>query len=81
MIEAVLLSTAPAQPRLLPRGHQTWGILRSIEPVGGGLICATLGTQERLVPEELYTDLAGMIGRPVAVVRIDDEYRCGVIRA
>lgn len=75
----VLLSTVPASPRLLPRNHQTWGILRSIEPVGGGLICATLGTLERLVPEELATELQGMIGQPVAIVHIDDEYRCGVI--
>ena len=81
MNEAILLSAAPTSARLLPRGHQTWGILSAIDPAEGGLIRVTLGTQERLVPEELYADLAGMLGQPVAIVHIDDEYRCWVIRA
>jgi hypothetical protein len=54
-----------------------WGILRSIEPVGGGLIRATLGIQQTLVPEELSTEMEGMIGEAVVVVRVEEEYGCG----
>ena len=81
MNEAIVFPSASTSARLLPRGHQTWGILSSIDPAEGGLIRVTLGTQERLVAEELYADLAGMIGQPVAIVHLGDEYRCGVIRA
>ena len=80
-MQAIVFPTSPAPARLLPRGHQAWGILSAIDPAEFGLIRVTLGTQERLVPEELYTDLAGMLGQPVAIVHIDDEYRCGVLRA
>ncbi len=78
-MHAVILSSEPLPARLLPRGHQIWGVLRSIEHVGGGLICATLGTRQALIPEELSTELQGMIGQAVAVAHIDDQYRCGRI--
>ena len=80
-MQAIIISSAPAPARLLPRGHQMWGILRSVEPVGGGLVCATLGTRETLVPEELSTELQGMICQPVAIVHVEDEYRCGRLSA
>jgi hypothetical protein len=76
-----ILSAEPLPARLLPRGHQMWGILRSIKAVGGGLICIVLGTRETLVPEELSSELQSMIGQPVAVAHIDDEYRCGRLSA
>jgi len=73
-------ATCDALPaKLLADCHQIWGILRSIEPVGGGLIRATLGARETLVPEELSADLQDMIGQPVAICRLLGQWGCGRI--
>jgi hypothetical protein len=62
---------------LLPNGHQTWGILHSIEPVGGGLICTTIGNCKDLFPEEYAEELQDLIGWPAVIVRTENEYGCG----
>jgi hypothetical protein len=69
-------------PRLLPRCHQTWGILHYAEPVGGGLVCTTIGAHRDLFPEEYAEKLQGLIGQTAVIVRTEkDEYGCGGLDA
>lgn len=68
-------------PRLLQRGHALWGILRSIEPIGGGLLQVRVGDIDRLLPEELAPQLQPLIGKCVSIVRDGDRYGIGELRA
>jgi len=76
--EADATDSLPA--KLLEDGHETWGILYSIEPVGDGLIVAVFGHQRPvLLPEELFDQLQGMIGQHAVVVRDGLDFGVGKI--
>jgi hypothetical protein len=63
--------------RLLQDGHHIWGILRSVKPVGDGLVKAVFGCRSILLPEELLDELQGMIGQPTVAIRLGRDFRSG----
>ena len=63
--------------RLLQDGHQIWGVLRSVEPVGDSLVKAVFGSRSILLPEELFDALQCMVGQPTVAIRLDRDFRSG----
>jgi hypothetical protein len=63
--------------RLLQDGHQIWGVLRSVEPVGDSLVKAFFGSRSILLPEELFDVLQCMVGQPTVAIRLDQDFRSG----
>jgi hypothetical protein len=61
--------------RLLQDGHQIWGVLRSVEPVGDSLVKAVFGSRPILLPEELFDPLQCMVGQPTVAIRLDRDFR------
>jgi hypothetical protein len=62
---------------LLQDGHQIWGVLRSVEPVGDSLVKAVFGCRSILLPEELFDALQSMVGQPTVAIRLDRDFRSG----
>ena len=62
---------------LLQDGHQIWGALRSVEPVGDSLVKAFFGSRSILLPEELIDALQCMVGQPTVAIRLGRDFRSG----
>ncbi len=71
------LSSQRSQPRLLPKDHALWGVLESVEPIGGGLLQVRVGDLDRLIPEELAPKLQSLIGRNVSICLVGNQYGAG----
>jgi len=59
-------------PHIIPVGCCTWGVLESLQPIGGGLLHVRIKGLERFVDEELLDILQPLIGQDVAVTHLKE---------
>jgi hypothetical protein len=67
----------PASAPILAQGHALWGILDSVEHVGGGLLLVCIADMKRLVDEELLNILQPLAGEQVAICHIGSHWGAG----
>lgn len=65
-------------PRRLPEGHEARDLLTDIL-MKDGLCIALFKFGAVAFPEELEPRLSGLVGRTVAVLRLDGRYHCRAV--